>query len=209
MNIAQGQERFFKLSSRSMIPGGWGDYGEILQHGMTAHSRRIDGKLALERTGPFIPPITFPGIGDVLLTEEARSHLASSGLKEFTFQPVEKKLIVRLRWEQWDLTTPNPPVHPEQGEPENYILGHEHCPDIAAAMGDIWELVVPKTAHVTASRPGGFRTPWECRVDSSTWNGDDIFRSAAAGGIYITEHARDFFLQHFEECVGFEECLAV
>ena len=51
-----------------MIPGDWGDYGEMLQHGMTAHLHRREGMLSLERTGPYIPPITFPGLGDIILT---------------------------------------------------------------------------------------------------------------------------------------------
>jgi hypothetical protein len=44
----------------------WGDYGNILVHGMSAHAgRSMDGRIRLERTGPFVPPITFPGIGDI------------------------------------------------------------------------------------------------------------------------------------------------
>jgi hypothetical protein len=62
----------FKIESRSIIPGEWGDYGHILQHGMASHSPRIGGRLALERTGPFIPPVTLPGIGDVVLDSHAR-----------------------------------------------------------------------------------------------------------------------------------------
>lgn len=82
---------FFKISGRSVSHGEWGDYGDILQHGMTAHSRRVDGKLALERTGPYIPPITLPGIGDIVLTSEARQLLEASDLSGFSFAPVEKK----------------------------------------------------------------------------------------------------------------------
>src|SRR5262249_14925382 len=47
----------------------WGDYGDILFHGMTAHLDRHDEMLQLERTGPYMPPITFPGIGDIVVTD--------------------------------------------------------------------------------------------------------------------------------------------
>src|ERR1700743_1057940 len=113
---------FFKMDAVSIIPGDWGDYREILQHGMTAHSPRIDGRLALERTGPYIPPITLPGFS-VVITDAARTLMVSSGLTGFTFLPVEKKLIVELHWEIWDLNDDEPAEYPASGEPEGYILG--------------------------------------------------------------------------------------
>jgi hypothetical protein len=201
-------ERFYKISSRSIIPGDWGDYGDILQHGMTAHSRRIGDRLALERTGPFIPPITFPGIGDVLLTEEARSSLAASGLTGFTFRPVEKKLIVRLDWEKWKLSDDEPPLYPEQGEPENYILGQEHSPETATMLGEIWELVVPKTVQVVVIEPENWREPSEYRIDASDWDGTEIFRSVNVVGMYLTERARNWFLEHWADYIDFHECRA-
>jgi hypothetical protein len=44
--------RFFKIDKRSTLSKGWGDYGDILQHGMASHSAKLGGRLALERTGP-------------------------------------------------------------------------------------------------------------------------------------------------------------
>src|SRR5262250_3064070 len=107
---------FFMISERSIFPEDWGDYGDILQHGMTSHLSRVDGRLALERTGPYIPPITLPGIGDVVLTSRARGDLESSGLSGFTFLPVEKTLIVELHWEEWRLDAEEPAEFPETGE---------------------------------------------------------------------------------------------
>jgi hypothetical protein len=82
---------FFRADSRSIIAGDWGDYAYILQNGMTMHSARMGGKVALERTGPYIPPITFPGLS-MLLTNEAREVLEHSELTGFEFLPVEKSL---------------------------------------------------------------------------------------------------------------------
>jgi hypothetical protein len=50
-----------------------------IRHGMTAHLERTDGLLSLERTGPYIPPITLPGIDDVVVNAAARGLLESSG----------------------------------------------------------------------------------------------------------------------------------
>jgi hypothetical protein len=133
---------FFKIKGRSILPEAWGDYADILQHGMTAHSQREDGNLSLERTGPFIPPITLPGINDIILTSVARELLESSGLTGFTFIPVKKKLIVELRWETWDLNDEEPREMPDSGEPEDYILGKPHCRTAARELGDLWEVSI-------------------------------------------------------------------
>ncbi len=92
----------FKIDGRSNIEERWGDYGRILQHGMAYHLPGTEGLLALERTGPFVPPITIPGLGDVVLTSSARELLESSGLTGFSFRPVKKVLTVELHWENWD-----------------------------------------------------------------------------------------------------------
>src|SRR5262249_4504338 len=47
----------------------WGDYCEILVQGMSTHLPRKNGLIQLERTGPFVPPISFPGIADVVVTD--------------------------------------------------------------------------------------------------------------------------------------------
>jgi hypothetical protein len=196
--------RFFKVSSRSIIPGEWGDYGDILQNGMAAHLARRDGKMQLERTGPYIPPVTLPGLGGIVLTSNARSLLDSSGLTGYTFRPVDKKLIVELHWENWDLSAPEPAFHPDSGEPEDYILGQPHSPEAAEQIGDLWELVVPQTASVLRPRPI-VQTTQELTIDSATWNGADIFASSDVLYTFFTEHAKSWFLEDFGEYVGFDE----
>lgn len=199
--------RFFTIKAHSIIPGGWGDYGDILQQGMAAHAPRENGRLALERTGPYIPPITFPGIGGMMvLTSRARSDLDSSGLTGFTFQPVVKKLIVELRWEQWGLDADVPAEYPETGEPEDYILSKSHSPEAAAALGDLWEVVVSRTAKVTKPDKPYTRDLYkEFRIVSSSWDGTDIFGSNDVGYDFFTERAQDWFFGHWGEYLDFEE----
>jgi len=195
---------FFRISERSIIPGEWGDYGDILQQGMGAHSEGADGRLQLERTGPYIPPITFPGFGGFVLTSVARDLLEGSGLIGYSFRPVDKKLIVELHWEDWDLNAPEPRDYPESGEPEDYILGKTHCPEAAVALGDLWEVLVPKNVRVLRPRP--IVDSWrELTIDSSTWDGADIFGSEDVGCVFFTERARNWFLGPFEKYVDFEE----
>lgn len=193
--------RFFAIEGRSIIPGLWGDYGDILQHGMTAHRPRVDGKLALERTGPYIPPITLPGIGDLVVTSEARTELEASGLSEFSFVGVEKLLIVELSWEQWDLNAEDPAEFPRSGEPEDYILGKAHSPKASEALGELWEVVVPRTATVLRTR--GRASGQVLKIDLSTWNGADLFRSNDYGSVLFSERARDWFSERWGNYVTF------
>jgi|SRR5450631_3147276 hypothetical protein len=195
---------FFTISARSIVSRGWGDYGHILQHGMAAHSSRADGRLALERTGPYIPPITLPGIGDIVLTSEAQKLLESSSLSGFSFRPVEKTLVVELHWETWKLDAEEPSEYPESGEPEDYILGKPHSPNAAAELGELWEIVVPSTAKIL--RPTSVVSSYkELRIDLTTWNGSDLFRGEGYGSILFSERARDWFRENWESYVQFDE----
>jgi hypothetical protein len=195
---------FFTIRARSIVPRGWGDYGYILQHGMAAHSPTADGRLSLERTGPYIPPITLPGIGDVVLTSEAQKLLESSALSGFSFLRVVKTVIVELHWETWNLKAEEPAQFPESGEPEDYILGKPHNPNTATELGELWEIVVPSTATILRLR-SVVSSYKELRIDVSTWNGSDLFRGDGYGSILFSERARNWFCEHWGRYVQFDE----
>ncbi|MEX0718087.1 MAG: hypothetical protein WD066_15955 [Planctomycetaceae bacterium] len=89
----------------------WGDYYDMLLHGMSGHLGREGGLIQLERTGPFIPPVSLPGVGDLVVTDAFRKTLERSALAGLRFQPVIKKSIARLDWHTWD---------PEADEPAEY-----------------------------------------------------------------------------------------
>jgi len=177
---------FFKVAARTTIPGGWGDYGDILEHGMAARS---NGRLALERTGPYIAPITFPAVGNVILTDDGRRQLESSGLSGFSLLPVEKAHIVELRWDQWDLTAEEPHEYPDSGEPEDYILARPHSPIAARELGELWEVEVPLSIKIV--RPAIVNSYKDLLIDPSTWNGADLVRSKDFGSILYSEKARE------------------
>ena len=72
-------------------------------HGMASHTKGLYvGPIEISRTGPYVPPITFPGIGDVIVTDEFKRRIETSDLKGFSFRPVLKKRIVNLEWHKWD-----------------------------------------------------------------------------------------------------------
>lgn len=131
------------------IESPWGDYGHILYHGMSMHASRSGGKICLERTGPDIFPITFPG--DIVVTDEFRRAFEKSGLCGVQFLPVIKHHIVELDWSSWDMTEDEAPELPESGEPEDYILGRSHSPRAAASMPVLWELSTSEDSSADVS----------------------------------------------------------
>ena len=141
---------------------------------MSAHLRRKDGLIQLERTAPFVPPISFPGIGDIVVTDAFRRELEASDLTGFTFAPVLKARIVESTWETWDRTAPEPAEYPPSGEPEDYILSRPHSRKLADEMGDVWEVVLNDGAIVDTDIE---RRPWDydVRVHAESWNGEHLF----------------------------------
>ncbi len=198
---------FFKVEGRQVFPKDWGGYGDILQHGMSMHLGRRDGRISLERTGPYIPPITFPG--QTVVTTEARKLLESSGLSGFGFHPVEKAHIVELHWEEWDLNLDWPPKLPKSGEPEDYILAEPHSASTSDALGELWEVVVSVTGKMISPQsisPDSLVPPYPgFSFDSSTWNGADVFRGEGSGWILCSEHARDWFSKTWGDFMFFDQ----
>lgn len=171
----------------------WGDYGHILTHGMSAHLSRTDkGLLSLERTGPYIPPITFPGL-NIVVTDELRRSLDTSGLTGFTFRPVHMARIVRLDWHLWDKSAAEPPEYGEDSEPENYILDRMHSESLAKQMSPLWELVAVK--EVVAVRVPSGKNALRRKDIPST----DFFGL----GDYVSPNARNWFEEHLGKHVDF------
>jgi len=124
------------------IEAPWGDFGHILYQGMAMRLERANGKLQLERTGPEIFPITFPGPGLVVVTDDCRRAFGRSGLGGVQFRAVVKARIVELDWGAWDVAEEDAPETPDSGEPEGYLLDRPHSPEAAATMPNLWELVL-------------------------------------------------------------------
>jgi hypothetical protein len=185
----------------------WGDYGNILLSGMTSHLNRKNGLLQLERTGPFVPPITESGISEIVVTDAFKQQLEKSGLSGFNFQPVIKAHIVRLEWEKWSRTANEPPEYPETGEPEDYILARPHSPELADEISDLWELQLQEHAEVERVQVGSNAWDANIYVLLSSWNGTDWFRAKTVGYTYISEKAKVWLEQRVSEWVQFEPAL--
>ena len=184
----------------------WGDYGSILIRGMSAHLGRKggeDGPIQLERTGPFVPPITFPGRGDIVVTDEMKQEMENAGFRGITFRPVEKTHIARVPWHEWDLTASEPEYYPEGGEPEGYILNEPHSAELAASLGPIWEVVLTDSAEVIRhTDPTSHETTF-AYVEGS-WNGNDLFSVSENYYKYTSARAKAWLEERAGKWVSFQ-----
>jgi hypothetical protein len=167
----------FKLTKEQTS---WGDYGDILVHGMTRHLGRKNGQLQLERTAPFVPQVFLPGIHDLIVTASAKDRLEN--VEGLEFRSVVKARIVRLDWHLWDMSRAEPPTYPNSGEPEDYILEREHETFLAEAIEHLWELV-PAVVPAIQSTGGEFNI--------AAYSGEPFICADDFGGYgFITEELK-------------------
>ena len=173
----------------------WGDYGDILIHGMTNCYELGTDSPELQRTGPFVPPISFP-LACVIVTDTVRRELQSSGLTGLAFVPAVKSVIVPVNWHEWDFSD-QPPFYPEEGEPESYILGRQHSPELARCMPDLWRLVTMVGADEVRVPEGVHNdNSGQIFVSNASWQGMDFFHADTTLYNYVSARARQWLLDH-------------
>jgi hypothetical protein len=191
---------FYRLESPN-VP--WGDYGSILVHGMTSCSARDPGSPELHRTGPFVPPISFPGLGCVVVTDIARNELQSSGLTGFSFVPAIKSAIIPIDWHDWDLLSDEPPFYPDGGEPESYISEDRHSPELARRMPKLWRvLIAPGATEIR--EPSDSLSGVQIFIRGGSWHGADVFHADTTLHIYVSPRARQWLLDLYPAWVSFK-----
>jgi hypothetical protein len=149
----------------------WGDYGNTLISGFAR--RELPGNpLLLQRTGPFLPPISFPytslEAGRVIVSDAFRSVLELRRFSGVSFRNVVKERIVKLDWHLWNLDAADPKKYPSGGEPGNYVLNKRHDPKAAMQMRDAWELrppIVPMYVNHLEDPRGGFLNEFVAYTD--------------------------------------------
>ena len=116
----QALPHFYRLD-RSDAP--WGDYGDILRNGLLApnDNDKETREVAIERAGPFVPPITFP-LGAIVVTEAAKEQFERGAFSGLRFARARYAKVVRLDWHDWDKGASEPKLYPASGEPEDYVL---------------------------------------------------------------------------------------
>jgi hypothetical protein len=183
----------------------WGDYGTCAVHGDGEHvGTNGDRVFHLHRSGTFVPPMTFPGIGVTVVTDAFRRRLESAPFGNLGFRPVVKAHIVQLEWRDWD-PDGDPADMPDSGEPEDLLSERPHDPALAREIGDLWEVVFPVGAVVDRILgPGGAATGIVVRAES--WTGADFFRAEGVLHQFVSERAQDWLGDELQDWVAFREC---
>jgi hypothetical protein len=152
-----------------------------------------------------MPPITFPGIGDIVVTDSFRLRLEAAAFRGVSFQPVIKAHVVNLPWHTWDRSAELPPEMPESGEPEDFLLGAPHSPETAEMLGDLWEVILPVAAGVERLGHGGDQ---RIVLALAGWKGEELFRAEGVLYRYVSERAQEWFLAEAAAHVDVSECEA-
>lgn len=174
----------------------WGDYGDILAHGMASPTSAGDA-LELERTGPFIPPISIPSWDYVVVTASLLAKLQESGLTGFDVCPVIKKKVTKVDWRAWEPYGSEEMKYPAGNEPENYIVRRKHSPEAASALGELWYLRFQSGIRLGPNR----------YLNGPTWTGQDFFVVEGERGTpnLVSEAAKDWLIKVVPEWVEFDE----
>ena len=177
----------------------WGEYGAILMHGLSTRLDRHQGLIQLERAGPTVAPITFPNYNDIIVTQGLQLALEQSGLTGVSFQPVIKRHIVDLDWEEWDIAADRPAELPENDVPANYILRRPHETRVADELGILLELVLASGIVAWIDGDDILRTKPE------TWTGTDFFHATDYRLPCVSTKAKGWLEQHVGDYLEFRE----
>ena len=159
---------------------------------------RCDETLELERTGPYVPPISQPW-DFVVVTDAFLPTLQTSGLSGFDIRRVVKKKVTKVDWRAWKPYGTEEMKYPAGSEPENYIERRKHSPAVADAIGDLWWIQF--RPGITCRRDGGYH------LIGATWSGADFFvnNDERPYSNYVSQRAREWLEETVPEWVSFKE----
>lgn len=146
---------FFALRSAECP---WGDYGDILWHGLVEGAGPSFEKpiVTVSRTGPYVPPVTQP-FSEIIVDNNLRRQLEDMRFTGFVFAPVNFDKLVRIDWQMCDSDSDEPRFYPESGKPEDYILSGKNDPLLEREMPTLWDLVIPSIIGLQVEGSRTFR----------------------------------------------------
>jgi hypothetical protein len=190
-------------------PDVWGGYGTMLISGDA--ERNHNGQLLVYRTGPYMPPITLPGMNWVVVSDEFRTMLKSSVLTGLTFHPAIKHRIVELRWEHWDRHEEMPDLPTEYGPPIDLLLNMPHSEQAAAQLGPIWDARTERLVDVEAIYERHlYKQGYNLRLikrPPTSIQRLDFFGAVNQKRVFVSERAKVWLEKHVPEWVTFRGVL--
>jgi len=186
----------------------WGDYGDVLVSGFYRREG-LDSPALLHRSGPFLPPISFPSgsSGDiVVVSEELKSELENAAASQVRFRATVWDKVIPVDWHSWDKRASQPKQRPVGGEPGNYLKDQKHSEETARRMVPAWEVVFEEFPVVFAH--------WLDSAGGATNGGQDVllvedsfcggfFRSSFGGPPIVDDAMKDWLQARVSGWVSF------
>jgi len=178
--------QFYQINSKQMP---WGDYGNTLNYGFFTWDEA--GNYFVERVGSFVPPIYYK-FRHIIVLGETIVPIQKASLKGIDIKVVHKRKIVKLNWQKWDTNAPLLKT-PPSGEPEDFIANRRHNQELADSLPDFWVIVPAKTGKAIVDKSKSYMDVSRIVLDSSAWDGSDVFGTPELGSVFCTEKAKKVF----------------
>lgn len=186
----------------------WGSYGEMLWQGIYVYDKHTNSHMVF-RTGAFCPSIyrsQYNREAPVLIVkEDVLQYIIDANLKGFTHQPAIKEKIVKLDWENWDMTAPEPKIYPSGDmDAEEYITRRKHNEAVAAQIGNLYALIPQKDGLLYCEQERN-----SAKLVEQSLSGLDIFIDRLfydfCSEIYVNEKAKDVLSECYSDLLTFQE----
>ena len=181
----------------------WGGMGDVLIHGFL-WNEHIPDVYELVRTGPFVPPISFPS-RTCVITDTVKNDLQATGFLGLELSELSLGKVVESDWHLRDRTQEFDysmvPDDDAISEPEDLILVPEHRPDLAKGMPKMWKL-----------RGVQVHFEWETYTDnlqSLSWTKSELngwdFCSPSGALLFVSRQAKEWLQGRYGEWLEFRE----
>lgn len=128
----------------------WGSYGEMLWQGIYYFNKKTNTH-CIPRTAPFCPSIyrnQYDNELPVIIVKESARNLLENNFDALSFVEIHKDKIVKLDWQDWDLSAEEPKVYPKGDmDAEEYITRRKHDESLSKEIGRLYALILNKEGY--------------------------------------------------------------
>ena len=141
----------------------------------------------------------------LIVKEEVLRLIESVNLTGITVKPIIKEKIVKLNWETWDLSKPEPQIYPSGDmDAEEYITRRKHNETTAEQMGNLYALIPQKDGLLYCE---GVRNT--SKLVEQSLSGIDVFidrlYSYCSSEIYVSEKVKNLLPSSMATCFLFKK----
>lgn len=182
----------------------WRSYGEILWQGIYYFNKKKQEHRIL-RTAPFCPEIyrsQYDRESPVIIVKEYVKKLIEKNFLYFNFVKVYKNKIVKLDWQDWDLSKDEPEIYLSGDmDAEEYITNKKHNEVFSQGLGNLYALIPEKDGYSYYDEKDA-----QEKLAKLTLSTKDIFitHSLKNQEIYVSEKFKLFLETNFPNDIYFE-----